>query len=79
RSLKLWDLTMDGQHQTPESANGIPCMARHLGMLPSLRELNLGCAELPGNLRQILCELQAPLESLELDFCSLHPADFTFL
>ncbi|RMC22572.1 hypothetical protein DUI87_00423 [Hirundo rustica rustica] len=48
-------------------------------MLPGLRELNLGSSRLSGNLRQILCDLQAPLESLELAFCSLVPADLAFL
>ncbi|XP_056371582.1 leucine-rich repeat-containing protein 14-like [Oenanthe melanoleuca] len=77
RSLKLWH--MDRQHPTPESAMRMHCMARHLGMLPSLWDLNLGPAQLPGNLSQILCDLQAPLESLELPFCNLLPIDLTFL
>ncbi|NXD46231.1 LRC14 protein, partial [Copsychus sechellarum] len=79
RSLSLWNITMDVQHPMPESAIGIHCMARQLGMLPSLRELNLGSAHLPGNLRQILCDLQAPLESLELGYCDLLPDDLAFL
>ncbi|NXD46224.1 LRC14 protein, partial [Copsychus sechellarum] len=78
-SLTLWYTTMDVWHPTPESANRIRCVARQLGMLPSLRELNLGCARLPGNLCQILCNLQAPLESLDLGYSSLLPADLTFL
>ncbi|NXD46236.1 LRC14 protein, partial [Copsychus sechellarum] len=79
RSLTLWNITMDGQHPVPEFTTRIRCLAGQLGMLPSLRELNLRSARLPGNLRQILCDLQAPLESLELSFSSLLPADFTFL
>ncbi|NXD46221.1 LRC14 protein, partial [Copsychus sechellarum] len=79
RSLTLWYISMDVWHPTPESANRIRCVARQLGMLPSLRELNLGSSRLPGNLSQILCDLQAPLESLELDYSSLFPADFAFL
>uniref|UniRef100_A0A8C3Y000 Leucine-rich repeat-containing protein 14 n=1 Tax=Catharus ustulatus TaxID=91951 RepID=A0A8C3Y000_CATUS len=79
RSLKLWNITINVQGPTPESASVIRDMAKQLGMLPCLRELNLGSARLPGNLHQILCNLQAPLESLELPFCSLVPADLAFL
>ncbi|XP_074390303.1 leucine-rich repeat-containing protein 14-like [Zonotrichia albicollis] len=79
RSLKLQYSNVDVRRPTPESAIGIRCLARQLGMLPSLRELNLGSSRLSGNLRQILCDLQAPLESLELAFCSLVPADLAFL
>ncbi|TRZ10232.1 hypothetical protein HGM15179_016875 [Zosterops borbonicus] len=79
RSLKLQYSNVDVRRPTPESAIGIRCLAGQLGMLPSLRELNLGSSRLSGNLRQILCDLQAPLESLELAFCSLVPADLAFL
>uniref|UniRef100_A0A8U7MDJ5 Leucine rich repeat containing 14 n=1 Tax=Corvus moneduloides TaxID=1196302 RepID=A0A8U7MDJ5_CORMO len=79
RSLKLQYSNVDVRRPTPESAIGIRCLAGQLGMLPSLRELNLGSSRLSGNLRQILCDLQAPLESLELAFCSLLPADLAFL
>uniref|UniRef100_A0A8C3U2E0 LRC14 protein n=1 Tax=Catharus ustulatus TaxID=91951 RepID=A0A8C3U2E0_CATUS len=79
RSLKLQHSKVDVRHLTTESDIRILCVARKLGMLPSLRELNLGSSRLSGNLRQILCDLQAPLESLELAFCSLVPADLAFL
>ncbi|KAI1243688.1 Leucine-rich repeat-containing protein 14, partial [Lamprotornis superbus] len=108
RSLKLQYSNVDVRRPTPESAIGIRCLAGQLGMLPSLRELNLGSSRLSGNLRQILwlnftileilpslsdamipgfhclnipmiLDLQAPLESLELAFCSLVPADLAFL
>ncbi|NWY65359.1 LRC14 protein, partial [Erithacus rubecula] len=79
RSLKVRYSNVDVRHLMPKSAMRIRSVARHLGMLPSLRELNLGSSQLSGNLRQILCELQAPLESLELAFCSLVPADLAFL
>ncbi|KAI1243693.1 hypothetical protein IHE44_0001336 [Lamprotornis superbus] len=69
RSLKLRDNNVDVRHPTPESAIGIRCVARQLGMLPKLRELNLGSTH----------DLQAPLESLELGSCSLVPVDLTFL
>ncbi|XP_062348490.1 leucine-rich repeat-containing protein 14-like [Cinclus cinclus] len=79
RSLKLWNTEIDLQHPTPESAFGICCVSWQLGMLPSLRELSLGMSKLSGNLHQILCHLQAPLESLRLAYCSLLPASLTFL
>ncbi|KAM7070220.1 leucine-rich repeat-containing protein 14-like [Acridotheres tristis] len=79
RSLKLRCNDVDVRRPAPESAVGIRCVAGQLGMLPSLRELNLGFSRLSGNLRQILCDIQAPLESLELESCSLIPADLAFL
>ncbi|XP_077637848.1 leucine-rich repeat-containing protein 14 [Lonchura striata] len=79
RSLKLQYSNVDVRRPTLESAVGIRCLAGQLGMLPGLRELNLGSSRLSGNLRQILGELRAPLESLELAFCSLLPADLAFL
>ncbi|NXA16343.1 LRC14 protein, partial [Sapayoa aenigma] len=79
RSLRLPYSNVDLRRPTPELEMGIRCLARELGKLQSLKELNLGSSRLSGNLRQILCELQAPLESLELAFCSLLPADFSFL
>ncbi|NXH65208.1 LRC14 protein, partial [Rhabdornis inornatus] len=78
RSLKLQHF-LYVQHLTRESDSSIRCVARQLGMLPSLRELSMLPANLSGNLRQILCDLQAPLESLELGYCSLVPADLDFL
>ncbi|NWV44555.1 LRC14 protein, partial [Grantiella picta] len=54
RSLKLQYSNVDVRRPTPESALGIRCLAVQLGMLPSLRELNLGSSRLSGNLRQIL-------------------------
>ncbi|NXH65206.1 LRC14 protein, partial [Rhabdornis inornatus] len=79
RSLKLWYNCVDLWHLTPESTTGICCVAKQLGMLPSLREFSLGSSKISGNLRQILSDLQAPLESLELAFCSLIPDDLAFL
>ncbi|NWY65357.1 LRC14 protein, partial [Erithacus rubecula] len=79
RSLKLQDIGMYARNLTPESANGIQDVGRQLGMLSSLRELNLTGTLLPGNLSHILCDLKDRLESLELAFCSLLPADLTFL
>ncbi|KAJ7428200.1 leucine-rich repeat-containing protein 14-like protein [Pitangus sulphuratus] len=63
-----------------EMAPGIWCLATELGKLRGLRELNLGSSRLSGSLGDVLCnELQAPLESLELAFCSLLPSDLSFL
>ncbi|NXR29763.1 LRC14 protein, partial [Cinclus mexicanus] len=79
RSLKLWYCEVDLRHPTPDMAKRIRCVSRQLGMLSSLRELNLRSSPLSGNLRHILCDLQAPLESLELGSCSLLPTDLAFL
>ncbi|NWT21650.1 LRC14 protein, partial [Vireo altiloquus] len=54
RSLKLENSDIDLQHLTPELTIKIQCLARQLGMLPSLRELNLSFSQLSGNLHQIL-------------------------
>ncbi|NXP27813.1 LRC14 protein, partial [Scytalopus superciliaris] len=79
QSLRLPYSNVDVRRPTPESVLAIRCLARELGNLQSLRELNLGSSRLSGNLRHILCKLEAPLESLELAFCSLLPSDFAFL
>ncbi|NWS89259.1 LRC14 protein, partial [Toxostoma redivivum] len=79
RSLSFQEGNVYNLDRMPESADGIRCVARHLGMLPNLRELSLGYSRLSGNLRHILSDLQAPLESLELDCCFLVPADIAFL
>ncbi|XP_056371571.1 leucine-rich repeat-containing protein 14-like [Oenanthe melanoleuca] len=79
RSLKLRDIDNCVQIQTPESASGIRDVGRQLGLLSSLLELNLTGTQLSGNLSQILCDLQTPLESLDLSYCSLVPADLVFL
>ncbi|NWS91153.1 LRC14 protein, partial [Toxostoma redivivum] len=79
RSLQVWSSCVDLRPLTPESTNGIRCVAKQLGMLPRLRELSLGYSKISGSLRQILCDLQAPLESLELAHSNLIPADIDFL
>ncbi|NXB53720.1 LRC14 protein, partial [Leucopsar rothschildi] len=79
RSLRLRDSNVDLRDLTPQLASRIRCVARQLGMLPNLRELDLGYSRFSRNLHQILGDLQAPLESLELAFCSLVPADLAFL
>ncbi|XP_064010524.1 leucine-rich repeat-containing protein 14 isoform X2 [Pogoniulus pusillus] len=54
-------------------------LAGQLGSLLGLKELNFGSSRLSGNLRNLLSDLQTPLESLELAFCSLLPDDFNYL
>ncbi|NXC92366.1 LRC14 protein, partial [Cercotrichas coryphoeus] len=53
-SLNLPGNTLDVQHPMPESITGIRRVAMQLGMLPGLRELNLGSTRISGNLCQIL-------------------------
>ncbi|XP_014748774.1 PREDICTED: leucine-rich repeat-containing protein 14-like, partial [Sturnus vulgaris] len=79
RSLRLGNSSVYLRDLTPLLANRIPCVSRQLGMLPNLRELDLGYLRFSGNLRHILGDLQAPLESLELASCSLVPDDLAFL
>ncbi|NXU92302.1 LRC14 protein, partial [Xiphorhynchus elegans] len=54
RSLRLPYSNIDVRRLTPESVQGIRCLARELGKLQSLRELDLGSSRLSGNLRRIL-------------------------
>ncbi|NXD87665.1 LRC14 protein, partial [Halcyon senegalensis] len=78
-SLKLPYSNVDVRRATPGTDAGLRRLAAHLADLPGLKELNLGSSRLSGNLRQLLCDLKTPLESLELAFCSLLAADFAFL
>ncbi|NXM85022.1 LRC14 protein, partial [Oenanthe oenanthe] len=79
RSLKLHNSNVDVQHPMLESAIITPLLAWRQGFLPSFSELSLGSSRLSGILRQIRCDLQAPLESLELASSSLIPTDLAFL
>ncbi|XP_068017222.1 leucine-rich repeat-containing protein 14 [Melanerpes formicivorus] len=54
-------------------------LAGQLGSLLRLKELNFGSSRLSGNLQYLLSDLQTPLESLELAFCSLLPEDLNYL
>ncbi|NXT34101.1 LRC14 protein, partial [Pelecanoides urinatrix] len=78
-SLKLPYSNVDVRRLAAGTDAGLRRLAAQLGRLPRLRELNLGSSRLSGKLRQLLGDLQAPLESLELAFCSLLPADLAFL
>ncbi|XP_056340449.1 leucine-rich repeat-containing protein 14-like isoform X2 [Oenanthe melanoleuca] len=66
RSLKLQDNWLDVRHLTPKSGVTMRCVAQQLGMLPSLRELNLAISRLSGNLHQILCIHPPALKRLDL-------------
>uniref|UniRef100_U3K443 Leucine-rich repeat-containing protein 14 n=1 Tax=Ficedula albicollis TaxID=59894 RepID=U3K443_FICAL len=83
RSLKVRYSNVDVRHLMPKSAMRIRSVARQLGMLPSLRELNLGSSQLSGNLPWNWPSAPSfpltSLESLELGYCFLVPADLTFL
>ncbi|NWI23124.1 LRC14 protein, partial [Sula dactylatra] len=78
-SLKLPYSNVDVRRLAAGTDAGLRCLAAQLGRLPCLKELNLDSSRLSGKLRQLLGDLQAPLESLELAFCSLLPGDFAFL
>ncbi|NXI40843.1 LRC14 protein, partial [Galbula dea] len=79
--LSLWlpYNNVDVRQLAPAADTWLRRLAAQLGRLPNLKELNLGSSRLSGNLRQLLSELQSPLESLELAFCSLLPCDLAFL
>ncbi|NXI98120.1 LRC14 protein, partial [Psophia crepitans] len=78
-SLKLPYSNVDVRRLAAGTDAGIRRLAGHLGRLPRLKELNLGSSRLSGKLRQLLGDLETPLESLELAFCSLLPGDVAFL
>ncbi|NXV39598.1 LRC14 protein, partial [Rissa tridactyla] len=78
-SLKLPYSNVNVRRWTAGTEAGLRCLAAQLGRLPRLKELNLGSSRLSGKLRQLLGDLQAPLESLELAFCYLLPGDLAFL
>uniref|UniRef100_A0A8C8BHM6 Leucine-rich repeat-containing protein 14 n=1 Tax=Otus sunia TaxID=257818 RepID=A0A8C8BHM6_9STRI len=78
-SLKLPYSNVDVRRLAPGTDTGLRQLAVQLGRFPCLKELNFGSSRLSGSLRQLLSDLQAPLESLELAFCYLLPGDFAFL
>ncbi|NXC78727.1 LRC14 protein, partial [Anhinga anhinga] len=78
-SLELPYSNVDVRRLAAGNDAGLRCLAAQLGKLPRLKELNLDSSRLSGKLRQLLGDLQAPLESLELAFCSLLPGDLAFL
>ncbi|XP_010007376.1 PREDICTED: leucine-rich repeat-containing protein 14 [Chaetura pelagica] len=78
-SLQLPYSNLDLRRPLPGLDAAIRCLAAHLGKLPRLKELNLDSSRLSGKLRQLFSDLESPLESLQLAFCSLLPSDLTFL
>ncbi|KAJ7316645.1 hypothetical protein JRQ81_002807 [Phrynocephalus forsythii] len=78
-SLKLPYSNIDVRRLTVGMEGSLQYFTTQLSRLPRLKELNLGSSRLSGKLRQLLGELQNPLESLELAFCYLLPCDFAYL
>ncbi|CAI9577388.1 unnamed protein product [Staurois parvus] len=79
RSLQLPYSNVDLRRPTPDMEDATRRFAALLAQLKSLQELNLGSSRLSGWLQRVLGCLQEPLESLELAFCFLLPADFYYL
>ncbi|KAM4026651.1 leucine-rich repeat-containing protein 14-like isoform 3-T3 [Anomaloglossus baeobatrachus] len=78
-SLKLPYSNIDVMRLSPEAEEAMQTFTAHICQLPALRELNLGSSRLSGRLTQLLGGLQTALESLELAFCYLLPADLHYL
>uniref|UniRef100_A0A8D0HKW8 Leucine-rich repeat-containing protein 14 n=1 Tax=Sphenodon punctatus TaxID=8508 RepID=A0A8D0HKW8_SPHPU len=78
-SLKLPYSNIDVRRLTAGMEGSLVYFANQLSRLACLKELNLGSSRLSGKLRQLLGDLQGPLESLELAFCFLLPNDLSYL
>ncbi|XP_062426705.1 leucine-rich repeat-containing protein 14 [Rhea pennata] len=78
-SLKLPYSNIDVRRPSAGMEGSLRFFAAQLGRLSCLKELNLGSSRLSGKLRQLLGDLQGPLESLELAFCYLLPTDLSYL
>ncbi|XP_072432513.1 leucine-rich repeat-containing protein 14-like isoform X1 [Chiloscyllium punctatum] len=78
-SLRLPYSNIDVRHMTPEMEESFQSMVSMLGQLPNVKELNLASSRLSGRIRELLNVLQKSLESLELAYCYLLPADATYL
>ncbi|NXG39566.1 LRC14 protein, partial [Dromaius novaehollandiae] len=78
-SLKLPYSNIDVRRLSAGMEGSLHYFAAQLGRLSRLKELNLGSSRLSGKLRQLLGDLQGPLESLELAFCYLLPSDLSYL
>ncbi|XP_028919810.1 leucine-rich repeat-containing protein 14 [Ornithorhynchus anatinus] len=78
-SLKLQYSNVDVRRLSAEMESSFRYFVAQLGKLGRLKELNVGSSRLSGRLRQLVGGLQSPLESLELAFCYLLPADFSYL
>ncbi|XP_078282234.1 leucine-rich repeat-containing protein 14-like isoform X1 [Rhinoraja longicauda] len=78
-SLKLPYSNIDVRHMTSEMEESFQSMVSVFSQLPNVKELNLASSRLSGRIRELLSVLQKPLESLELPYCYLLPADATYL
>lgn len=78
-SLRLPYSNIDVRRLTGNMEAAIQNFAAHLSQLSKLKELNLASSRLSGRLRQLLSGLQSSLESLELSYCYLLPADVCYL
>uniref|UniRef100_A0A8C3T721 Leucine-rich repeat-containing protein 14 n=1 Tax=Chelydra serpentina TaxID=8475 RepID=A0A8C3T721_CHESE len=78
-SLKLPYSNIDVRRLSAGMEGSLHYFATQLSRLSCLKELNLGSSRLSGKLRQLLGDLQGPLESLELAFCYLLPNDLAYL
>ncbi|XP_053099761.1 leucine-rich repeat-containing protein 14 [Hemicordylus capensis] len=78
-SLKLPYSNIDVRRLTVGMEGSLQYFAAQLSRLTCLKELNLGSSRLSGKLRQLLGDMQSPLESLELAFCYLLPNDLAYL
>ncbi|XP_069588155.1 leucine-rich repeat-containing protein 14 [Ranitomeya imitator] len=78
-SLKLPYSNIDVMRLAPAAEEALQNFASQICQLSALRELNLGSSRLSGRLSQLLGGLLTPLESLELAFCCLLPADLHYL
>ncbi|XP_066435152.1 leucine-rich repeat-containing protein 14-like [Eleutherodactylus coqui] len=79
QSLKLPYSNIDVRRLSATAEEDLQNFASQICELPALKELNLGSARLSGRLQQLLRGLRTPLESLELAFCYLLPADLYYL
>ncbi|XP_068091118.1 leucine-rich repeat-containing protein 14-like [Hyperolius riggenbachi] len=79
QSVKLPYSNIDIRRLSPQMEEAMKKFSSLIGQLTSLKELNLGSSRLSGRLAQLLGGLQQPLESLELAFCYLLPADCVYL
>ncbi|CAN2391592.1 Leucine-rich repeat-containing protein 14 [Pristimantis euphronides] len=78
-SLKLPYSNIDVRRLLPAAEEDMQKFASQICQLSALKELNLGSSRISGRLQQLLRGLRTPLESLELAYCYLLPADLHYL
>ncbi|KAG9464454.1 leucine-rich repeat-containing protein 14 [Eleutherodactylus coqui] len=79
QSLKLPYSNIDVRRLSQVGEEDLQNFVSQICQLSALKELNLGSSRLSGRLQQLLRGLRTPLESLELAFCYLLPADLYYL